>query len=843
MANLNSSIKYLDDNGLETLVEIIENNRINDKQDLLDAINDVSGDIGDGTITIKRNNTSIGSFSTNQDTNEEINISVPTSIADLGSGAVTEIQNIIKYGQTDVSTLTEQEKEALEEAQASATGYVKENDLIDTLADYGTSINYNSTTQRVELKNGDTVLSSFDAGDFIKDGMVTNVEVKNVTISGEPVRCLSITFNTDAGIQDSVINIPLSDLFDPGDFTEIQIGGTAPTSSSEIKLFIDETSNDTVEVYSKAQTNTLVDNHIEAALTNKQDTITDQATIGNGYGVCSTASGTAAKEVSITDFVLKKNCMVSVRFQNAINESNPTLNVNSTGAKPIYYKGSILSADVVKSGMSILLHYDGTNFNIIGDLITGSYVWEGTTTPPNGYDIWVDPSNGNNSVLKIKNKTTGNWDGITTIKGDPSTADINLSGSVITVTNNAGQSNSIDLLNAAEETVQIVVTTSVAGVSVSGLVINVYYNGASTPATSVTTDSNGMAVLRVPNGYTYKLVFPSIQGCVEPSPVVHTAAVSQRSVEVEYEEYSISNSEKVTVFVRDFNDNVYTNDSDITITVTSNNVTNTYLTNSTGKASFYIPYGHTYSVTTQTREGKHIRYGEYTQTYKSQSTARVVYFTYYDYEVGIFIVTADGNQYSLADWKELVEAGTKQNSEALYIKIATADLSNNNSTFVIDIDMVREKNYGSTLMWCNQELLFNSIPAYGNSASTVYYYDGLNASKVIYQEGIDRSLQTPAVTKCLGLTRTIRENTENEQVLQGFLGSCGQWNALWTNLTEIDEILIYTRPEGSYTMSSQTMAKWATAQNYANFSYSWTTVPDGNSRKDVKNTVVPFFAF
>ena len=129
----------------------------------------------------------------------------------------------------------------------------------------------------------------------------------------------------------------------------------------------------------------------------------------------------------------------------------------------------------------------------------------------------------------------------------PSTADINLNGSVITVTNNAAEESSLDLEDAIEdavynvvvtqEVVQIAVTVAAdapQGTTASGLVINAYYNDASVPSAQTTTDANGMAVLRVPAGYKYKLVFPSQHGCNPIPDVVHTASIPQRSVELEY---------------------------------------------------------------------------------------------------------------------------------------------------------------------------------------------------------------------------------------------------------------------------------------------------------------------
>lgn len=79
---------------------------------------------------------------------------------------------------------------------------------------------YDSTNKLIifyDEENGSSACT-IDATDFIKDGMVNNVEIKDVA-SGEPavnVTCLVITFNSDSGKQD--INIPISDIFNASNY-------------------------------------------------------------------------------------------------------------------------------------------------------------------------------------------------------------------------------------------------------------------------------------------------------------------------------------------------------------------------------------------------------------------------------------------------------------------------------------------------------------------------------------------------------------------------------------------------------------------------------------------------
>ena len=64
---------------------------------------------------------------------------------------------------------------------------------------------------------------------------------------------------------------------------------------------------------------------------------TDYSIASSLYGTCSTGSNTAAKVVTCADFdTLITGVLILVKFDNGNTAANPTLNVNSTGAKAIY---------------------------------------------------------------------------------------------------------------------------------------------------------------------------------------------------------------------------------------------------------------------------------------------------------------------------------------------------------------------------------------------------------------------------------------------------------------------------------------------------------------------------
>lgn len=86
------------------------------------------------------------------------------------------------------------------------------------------------------------------------------------------------------------------------------------------------------------------------------------------FGTCSTAAATAAKTVSLTSFSLVSGAMVFVKFTVSNTANSPTLNVNSTGAKSIMYRGSAISAAFLRANGVYAFIYDGTNWNFVGDL-------------------------------------------------------------------------------------------------------------------------------------------------------------------------------------------------------------------------------------------------------------------------------------------------------------------------------------------------------------------------------------------------------------------------------------------------------------------------------------------
>lgn len=117
------------------------------------------------------------------------------------------------------------------------------------------------------------------------------------------------------------------------------------------------------------------------------------------YATCSTAAATAAKTCTVTagTFSLITGARVLIKFTVTNTASSPTLNVNSTGAKAIMYRGSAISKSYLAANRIYEFVYDGTDWELIGDINTNttytlsSFVEVSETEPTSTTKLWLKP--------------------------------------------------------------------------------------------------------------------------------------------------------------------------------------------------------------------------------------------------------------------------------------------------------------------------------------------------------------------------------------------------------------------------------------------------------------------
>lgn len=109
---------------------------------------------------------------------------------------------------------------------------------------------------------------------------------------------------------------------------------------------------------------------------------TEYAIAASAYAECNTDETTMCKIATIctdgdttnTAFTLVKGVSVQVKFVNANHSvSAISLDVNNTGDKPIYYRGATFaSSSAIKAGSIHTFVYDGTYWQLVGDLDTNT---------------------------------------------------------------------------------------------------------------------------------------------------------------------------------------------------------------------------------------------------------------------------------------------------------------------------------------------------------------------------------------------------------------------------------------------------------------------------------------
>lgn len=88
------------------------------------------------------------------------------------------------------------------------------------------------------------------------------------------------------------------------------------------------------------------------------------ASLGQGYGVCTTAADTTAKIVTLENYNLVVGGMITVEFTHDV-PANSTMNINGKGAKPIHYRRTAIIDGVIREGDIALFVYNGSNYILL----------------------------------------------------------------------------------------------------------------------------------------------------------------------------------------------------------------------------------------------------------------------------------------------------------------------------------------------------------------------------------------------------------------------------------------------------------------------------------------------
>lgn len=147
------------------------------------------------------------------------------------------------------------------------------------------------------------------------------------------------------------------------------------------------------------------------------NTTYSNVSLGQGYATCATAEATVAKVGTLSSYALTTGGIVAVKFTYAV-PASATLNINSKGAKAMYYKGAAIAAGIIQAGDLATFMYNGSQYHLlaIDREAADSYTKSEIDTDDYGHFVYklhaprtLDGSSYLDTGIKLYEDVTSNW--------------------------------------------------------------------------------------------------------------------------------------------------------------------------------------------------------------------------------------------------------------------------------------------------------------------------------------------------------------------------------------------------------------------------------------------------
>ena len=190
-------------------------------------------------------------------------------------------------------------------------------------------------------------------------------------------------------VQNKVVNTALSNKVDKVSGMGLSANDFTDALLTKLNGIADGANKTTVDSsMSSTSTNPVQNKVINTALGNKVDKVDGKGLSSNdftdallsklnatntGYGTCSTEAATAAKVITVignTNWVLSAGSIITIKFSATNTASNPTFNVNGTGAKSVWYGTALITTSSLSyagyANRPSIYMYDGTQYVFLG---------------------------------------------------------------------------------------------------------------------------------------------------------------------------------------------------------------------------------------------------------------------------------------------------------------------------------------------------------------------------------------------------------------------------------------------------------------------------------------------
>lgn len=260
---------------------------------------------------------------------------------------------------TDVDTALSTAKSYTDTAVANLVNSAPT--TLDTLGELATALQNNvGVTDALNTAIG-TKANDSEVVKLTGNQTIAGTKTFSSTISG------SISGNAATATkatQDGSGNVITSTYLTKTDASNTYLGKSAKASSatsadSATKATQDASGNVITSTYA---TKTELTNGL-AGKSDTSHTHTNES-LGSGYATNADYASTLEKKVSLSNFKLVKGGFVVIKFSGNV-LANSTLNINSTGAKSIFYKGKAIVEGVICAGEIATFMYDGTQYNLL----------------------------------------------------------------------------------------------------------------------------------------------------------------------------------------------------------------------------------------------------------------------------------------------------------------------------------------------------------------------------------------------------------------------------------------------------------------------------------------------
>lgn len=363
--------------------------------------------VNDATLTIQKNGTDVQTFSANQSSNATANITVPTDTNDLTNGAGFVTGSITKansgtLGTTTIDSTTANYMEVTKLSTATDLNTIKTTGIYIIAAtptnsptgawgtmyvDWTTGTKYqiyinDGVSGNIFKRSWNSSNSTWTSWVRITSADISNIERyyrglvplgtavaanKNLNTT-EFLKVGKYYCSTDATVA-TLTNCPTDKAFMMEVFSPLSTTIDNETTAQWVYRVRILTTYTGLMYIQKASSGSTAGNFTYGAWSQFAYTSNLDAKPNSYWGTSTTAAATAAKVVTVAsaqNFKLVPGAMVTFTAPNTNTANNPTINVNSTGAKPVFFNNAVVTTSNLnkagQNGRPATYVYDGTNW-------------------------------------------------------------------------------------------------------------------------------------------------------------------------------------------------------------------------------------------------------------------------------------------------------------------------------------------------------------------------------------------------------------------------------------------------------------------------------------------------